>query len=194
MNRGWPVSLNHGDVSVRPLARRDAAVWARLRAENADWLSPWEATVPPGSGFPPSSYTSMISGLRRRARSGLVMPFATTWKDRMVGQVTVSGITRGSAQWASIGYWIGREYAGRSITPIAVALVVDHLLTGAGLHRVEIAIRPENSASLRLVEKLGFYEVGLAPRYLHIAGDWRDHRLFQITSEDVTGAVLARVT
>jgi len=193
MARGWPVSLSDGLVGVRPLTRRDASTWSRLRAENHDWLSRWEATLPPGEGGLPDSYAATIAGLRKRAREGTAMPFAVTWAGAMVGQVTVNGITRGSALWASIGYWVSRGHAGRGITPTAVALVGDHLLTKAGLHRIEISIRPENVASLRIVEKLGFVEVGLAPRYLHIAGDWRDHRVFQVTREDVPEGLLARL-
>ena len=87
-----------------------------------------------------------------------------------------------------------QSHAGRGVTTLAVALVSDHLLTAAGLHRVEIAIRPENAASLRVVEKLGFTEIGLAPRYLHINGDWRDHRIFQVLAEDVPNGVVSRLT
>ena len=61
-----------------------------------------------------------------------------------------------------------------------------------GLHRIEVAIRPENAASLRVVEKLGFTEIGYAPAYLHIDGDWRDHRLFAVTSEDIPGGMLRK--
>ena len=193
MARGWPATLADGLIGVRPLVRRDAGTWARLRAENLDWLSPWEATIPPGEGVAPESYSGTIATLRRRAREGTAMPFAITWAGDMVGQVTVNGITRGSAGWASIGYWVSRSHAGRGVTPTAVALVCDHLLTTAGLHRVEISIRPENAASLRVVEKLRFAEIGLAPRYLHIAGDWRDHRIFQILKEDVPEGMLTRL-
>jgi ribosomal-protein-alanine N-acetyltransferase len=178
---------------VRPIRRRDARTWARLRGENADWLGPWEATLPPEAGRPATSYLGMIDSLLRRARKGQTMPFALTWDDEMVGMLTVSSIMWGSARWASIGYWVSRSHAGRAITPTAVALVTDHLLTTAGLHRVEIAIRPENAASLRVVAKLGFTEVGLARRYLHIAGEWRDHRLFQVLAEDVPRGIAGRL-
>lgn len=122
------------------------------------------------------------------------MPFVVTWRGEMVGQVTVNGISWGSARWASIGYWIARRHAGRGITPVAVALVVDHLLDTVGLHRVEISIRPENEASLRVVQKLGLDEVGLARGYLHIDGAWRDHRVFQVLADDRPGRLLERVT
>ena len=192
--RGWPVTLTHGDVGVRPLRRADAPTWQRLREADAAWLSPWEAPLPPGGGTPPLSYRSMVSILRSRARRGQTLPFTVTWQGEMVGQVTVNGISWASARWASVGYWIGRRHAGRGITPVAVALVIDHLLDEVGLHRVEVSVRPENAASLRVVHKLGLDEVGLARGYLHIDGDWRDHRVFQVLADDRRGRLLSRVS
>ncbi len=194
MSPGWPVALAHGSIGLRPLRRRDASTWARLRRENAPWLGPWDASLPPEAGPPATSFVAMTGVLRRRARKGLSMPFVATWDGEMVGMVTVSSITWGSARMATIGYWVAQSHAGRGITPIAVALVCDHLFAAAGLHRIEIAIRPENVASLRVVEKLGFTEIGLAPGYLHIAGSWRDHRVFQLVTEDVPGGLLERAT
>ena len=63
--------------------------------------------------------------------------------------------------------------------------MVDHLFWTVKLHRVEIAIRPENTNSLRVVEKLGIREIGYAPKFLHIDGEWRDHRLYAITVEEL---------
>lgn len=199
--RGWPATLIHGDVVVRPLHRSDASAWARIRRRDVAWLSPWEATLPPAQSFrlgpgetPPLSYRSMITHQRRQARRGKAMPFAVTWRGEFVGQVTVNGITWASARSASVGYWVARSHAGRGITPVAVALVVDHLLDVVALHRVEISVRPENAASLRVVGKLGLEEVGLARGYLHIDGDWRDHRVFQVLADDAPGRLLGRVT
>lgn len=172
---------------------RDASRWAQLRRDNLEWLGPWEATQPPESGRRGASYRSMTRDLIRQGRRGRALPFVLTYVDVMVGQVTVTGITWGSARWAQIGYWIDHDHAGRGIMPTAVALVCDHCLRALGLHRIEIAIRPENEASLRVVEKLGFTSVGRAPRYLHINGQWRDHLLFAITAEEVPDGVSARL-
>ena len=72
-------------------------------------------------------------------------------------------------------------------------MVIDHCFGPVGLHRIEVAIRPENTSSLRVVEKLGIKQIGLAPRFLHIDGDWRDHRLFAITKEEVPLGLLHRL-
>jgi [ribosomal protein S5]-alanine N-acetyltransferase len=43
------------------------------------------------------------------------------------------------------------------------------------------------------VEKLGLEQVGYAPRFLHIDGAWRDHRIFAVTAEEAPEGVLARL-
>jgi ribosomal-protein-alanine N-acetyltransferase len=185
------VVLSHGRVTVRPIRRRDAAAWRSVRSRNGEWLRRWEATLPPGSNPAPPTFAGMVREAHRQARRGVGLPFVTTYDKRLVGQVTVTGITWGSARWAQIGYWVDRTVAGRGITPTAVALVVDHCFSVVGLHRIEVAVRPENTASIRVVEKLGFRREGEAPRYLHIDGGWRDHVLFALTVEEIGAGVLA---
>ena len=189
----WPVWLTSGEVTLRPLTYGDARDWRAVRRRNAAWLRPWDATVPPGADARPTSFRSLVWRLNRQARAGTTYPFAIEVDDRFVGQVTVNNVVRGSAQFASVGYWLDREYAGRGIMPRAVAMVIDHCFFTAGLHRIEIAIRPENSNSLRVVEKLGIREIGYAPRFLHIDGAWRDHRLYAITVEECPGGMEARL-
>ncbi|HWJ82336.1 MAG TPA: GNAT family protein [Nocardioides sp.] len=194
--RAWPNVLTSGTdptVTLRPIRRADASAWRAARQRNALWLAPWDATVPPGGDARPTTFRALVSRLTRAARRGTTYPFVIEVDGRFAGQVSVNNIVRGSAQFASIGYWIDQEHAGRGVVPRAVAMVVDHCFLTAGLHRVEICIRPENTNSLRVVEKLGIHEVGYAPRFLHIDGEWRDHRIFAITKEEVPRGLLARL-
>jgi ribosomal-protein-alanine N-acetyltransferase len=187
------VTLQSGRVGLRPIKRRDATRWAQLRRDNVEWLAPWESTRPPHSGAPASGYRELVVDLLRQGRDGRALPFVVTYDGAMVGQLTVTGIAWGSARWAQVGYWIDQRHAGRGIMPLAVAMACDHCLLTMGLHRIEIAIRPENTASLRVVEKLGFSKIGLAPRYLHINGSWRDHLIFALTAEEVPHGLRARL-
>jgi ribosomal-protein-alanine N-acetyltransferase len=193
MTAGWPATLHHGAVTLRPLRYRDARAWRAVRRRNAAWLQPWEATVPPGGSERPATFRALVTRMHRQAREGLGMPFAIEVDGRFAGQITVNNIVRGSAQFASVGYWLSQDFAGRGVMPRAVAMVIDHCFSTAGLHRIEVAIRPENSNSLRVVEKLGIREVGYAPKYLHIDGAWRDHRIFAITREECPDGLLARL-
>jgi len=196
----WPARLSTtlpdgGSLVVRELSRRDSRAWHEARQRSAAWLHPWDATVPPGGDLRPTTFPALVRRLRRAARAGTTYPFAIEVEGRFAGQVTVNNIVRGSAQYASIGYWISHDVAGRGAMPRAVALVIDHCFSVAGLHRIEICIRPENSNSLRVVEKLGIREIGYAPYFLHIDGAWRDHRIFAVTTEELPeGGLIGRVT
>ncbi|MCW2606089.1 MAG: GCN5-related N-acetyltransferase [Frankiales bacterium] len=169
-----------------------------MRTANEAWLSPWEGR-PPGSAdaswpdrHSPAVYTAMLRVLRREAKAGRSLPCAVLYRDRLVGQVTVGSVTRGAFDSGYVGYWVDGRLAGRGIAPTAVALLVDHCFDAVGLHRVEANVRPENAASLRVVEKLGFTREALHRRYLHIDGDWRDHVGFALLREDVPEGVLRR--
>jgi [ribosomal protein S5]-alanine N-acetyltransferase len=187
----WPVELREGRIGVRPLRARDARVWRTVRSQNVAWLAPWEATHPDVGDTSPS-FGQMVRIFRREARVGRMLPFVITYDDQLVGQLTVSGINWGSLRSAQAGYWVDRRYAGRGIVPTALALVVDHCFQVVGLHRIEINIRPENAASLRVAHKLGFRPEGLRRRLLHIDGAWRDHATFALTVEDVPLGLLNR--
>jgi ribosomal-protein-alanine N-acetyltransferase len=185
------VTLREPPVELRPLRYRDSRAWDDVRRRNRDWLVPWDATSPdPRAG--PVSFRTMVRRYNAQARIGEARPWLLTVDEALAGQVNVSGIVRGSAQTAHIGYWIAQEYAGHGYVPTGVAMAIDHCFGDLGLHRVEINIRPENVASLRVVEKLGLRNEGMRLRFLHIDGDWRDHLSFAITSEEVPEGLLTR--
>jgi|NGEPerStandDraft_6_1074524.scaffolds.fasta_scaffold148907_2 ribosomal-protein-alanine N-acetyltransferase len=189
--RPWPVALHEGSITLRPLRHRDARRWRAVRSANAEWLAPWEATHPDLASLAPT-FSQMVRAFGREARAGRMLPFAVDLDGELVGQITVSGISWGSLRSGQIGYWVDRRVAGRGIIPTAVAMVVDHCFLSLGLHRIEVNIRPENHASLRVAQKLGFRPEGLRRRYLHIDGAWRDHSTFAMTVDDVPGGLLAR--
>lgn len=188
----WRVVLREGRVGLRPIRQRDAARWREVRARNSTWLGPWEATNPgpPGEGV--ATYGAMVRRLHAEARAGQTLPFVMTYDDELVGQLTVGGIAYASLRSAHIGYWVDQAVAGRGITPTAVALAVDHCFFRLGLHRIEVNIRPENTASRRVAEKLGLRNEGLRERFLHIDGDWRDHLSYAVCVDEVPQGLLAR--
>ncbi|HJH12314.1 MAG TPA: GNAT family N-acetyltransferase, partial [Brevibacterium ravenspurgense] len=168
-------------VVLRPLKRADAEEFAEVRVANRDWLQPWDATLPGtdarGGALREerAAFHSMRRALQSQARRGVALPFALEVDGSFRGQVTAASIQWGSISSVQIGYWIDSRLAGRGLMPLAVAMTVDACFFDLGLHRVEINIRPENSKSLRVVEKLGFRFEGVRRGYMHIAGKWADH-------------------
>ncbi len=200
---GWPVVLfdSRTGVLLRPYRRSDASAWVRSRCANEAWLSRWEPTPPRGTWGDLNStaaFRTVHRELKRVARAGTAMPFAVCLRgqrgDDFVGQVTLGNIVRRAFCSAYAGYWVDERVAGRGVIPTALALAVDHAFVNGQLHRIEVNIRPENTASRRVVDKLGFREEAYHAKYLHIDGAWRDHVGYAITAEEVLpeGGLLAR--
>jgi ribosomal-protein-alanine N-acetyltransferase len=175
----WPIVLHEGELTLRPLRLRDRAAWLDVRARNRAWLTPWEATSPlveEQKSLP--TYVEMVNFHKREGKAGRSISFAIWFHKELVGQITLGGISYGAFRGAHIGYWIDKQHANKGITTRAVREVTRFAMEDLRLHRVEIALRPENGASKRVAEKAGFVFEGLRPRYLHIDGGWRDHIVF----------------
>ena len=182
----WPVVLTTNELTLRPLRFRDRAKWFAVRAENREWLSPWEATLPKvpehidgGEGLSKRpSFIEMVRIHNREGRSGRTISLAIWQGSNLIGQITLGGIIYGALRGAHIGYWVDRRFANRGYTTQAVEMLTAYGFNELGLHRIEINLRPENAASRRVAEKAGFIFEGDRPRFLHIDGAWRDHICF----------------
>jgi len=183
MSQNWPIRLETGELRLQPLRWRDRKRWLQVREENRNWLGEWEATLPqvPGEtsdkGLP--TFFEMVNWHRREGRQGRSYSLAI-WHingqgKNLIGQITMGGVMYGAMRGAHIGYWIDRSYANRGFVTQAVQAITDFGFRDLKLHRIEINIRPENLASIRVAEKAGYLFEGLRPRYLHIDGSWRDH-------------------
>lgn len=196
----WPVTLKHHNLSLAPLRYIHRRQWYEVRTRNSTWLTPWEATDPLGQ--PPSmTYGAMVRAHNRDGATGVSFPWAIFMQDspdarpQLVGQMIAAPVLWGSMRSTTFGYWVDQDRAGQNIVPTAVALAADYLLRHVGLHRIEINIVPDNTASVRVVEKLGFRSEGIRKDYIHINGRWRDHASFALTVHELpTGGFLSRLT
>jgi ribosomal-protein-alanine N-acetyltransferase len=190
----WPVRLTGRtptglEVVLRPLTVADGSAFQAVRRDNAEWLEEWDATSPDPDA-PTRTFEELVEQYDRDARAGRALPLAVEVGGRFVGQLSVGSVVLGSFRSCYIGYWVSRSVAGQMVIPTAMAVAGDHVLGTVGLHRIEVNIRPENTASLAVVRKLGFRSEGLRLHYLHIAGAWRDHLSFALTTEDLAGETL----
>lgn len=198
---GWPARLSPlrvraGLVGLRPVRLRDGAAWSAIRIRDEGHLAPWEPSLP-GPWMQRNSsveWPARWLRLRSAARRGIALPFAVTVDGRFAGHVIVGNVVREPLLSAYVGYWVDSRLAGGGIITTAVATVVDHCFGPVGLHRLEATVRPENAASLRVLDKLGFREEGLFRRYLDVDGQWRDHLCYALTAEELPrGGLAARL-
>jgi [ribosomal protein S5]-alanine N-acetyltransferase len=160
----------------RPTARDRAQFLAFVRAGRR-LHHPW---VAPPAG--PAGFAAYLRRARRRNRLSLLV--CRREDGAIVGVVNVSEIVRGALQSAYLGYYGSLAHAGQGYMTEGLALVLRHAFRRLGLHRLEANVQPGNRLSLALVRRLGFRREGFSPRYLMVAGRWRDHQRWAILREE----------
>ncbi len=174
-------------VLLRPLEVSDFAKWREVRRRNTDWLTRWEPSRLPGTPDPvedQQAYRVRCSARQRDRQLGTGYGFGLFVDGEFAGEINLNSVQRGPFQSCYIGYWIDQAKAGCGYTPEGVVVLLRYSFEELHLHRVQAAIVPRNSASLRVAEKLKLREEGLAERYLEINGVWEDHIRFAMTSEE----------
>jgi ribosomal-protein-alanine N-acetyltransferase len=170
-------------VSIRPLQVRDAELLAALYAENRAFLEPFDPPRP--EGFPTAAAQRReLRALEQERAADRLERFLISADGEPAGIISASRISRGPFQNAGLGYWVVERLNGRGIATRAVGLVCDWGFGKAGFHRLEAATLVDNTASQTVLRRNRFTEIGLSPKYLFIAGAWRDHILFARTVED----------
>lgn len=162
------------------------ALAAQIRA-NREFLKPWEP-VRPEEYFTDDGQRGVLEGMLRNWAEGRTLPHLILADGRVVGRIALTNIARGPFQSGQLGYWVAAEVNGRGVATAAVADIVRIAFGKLGLHRLEAGTLVHNTGSQRVLERNGFQRYGLAPRYLKIAGDWRDHVLYQLLADSPAGS------
>jgi ribosomal-protein-alanine N-acetyltransferase len=160
----------------------DAAEVAALFVANHDFLAPFEP-FRPAEFYTADGQRAYLEDVLRQHDAGMCVPHVIVLDGRIVGRITLSGIVRGPFLSASVGYWVAESANGRGVASAAMAEIARLAFGELGLHRIEASTLVDNAASQRVLERNGFRRYGMAPRYLRINGEWRDHVLFQLLAE-----------
>jgi ribosomal-protein-alanine N-acetyltransferase len=166
-------------LTLRQPAVVDYAEWAELRALSRAHLTPWEPTWAYDDLARPM-YRRRLRAYAKDIRDDASYPYFIfdAESDALMGGITLSNVRRGSAQTASLGYWMGAPYAGRGHMRAAVETLMPVAFGLLRLHRIEAATMLSNIASIRVLESSGFTREGVARAYLKINGRWEDHLLY----------------
>lgn len=158
-------------------AGRVAAFFAR----NAAHLAPWEPRR--AQLADPMVQALSLEQMAKAFAEGSGwrwLLLASDDSSRVIGSVALNTVVRGFHQSAKLGYALDEQAQGRGLMQEALQAVLAAAFgADLNLHRVQAAVRPENTRSLSLLQRLEFREIGLAKDYLQIDGAWRDHLLFE---------------
>ena len=167
-------------VQLKKPSVQDEPAFLEAARRSQSFLRRWAS--PPSTS---AAYRAYIQRLATPAHEGRLVVLRTSGE--LVGVINVNEIVRGSFQSAYLGYYAFVPHVGHGYMTEGLALTLRWVFGSLRLHRVEANIQPANEASRALVQRLGFRCEGLSPRYLKIAGRWRDHERWALTVEDWRG-------
>lgn len=168
---------------LRPVHLGDGAALSRAYLANREHLAPWEPTRS-DVFFSVDSQEQHAAQCVDDAAAGRSIRFVIESDDGEIrGRMNINNIIRGAFWSADLGYWIDASRLHRGLASRAVAQVAGYAAAELRLHRLQAATLLHNLGSQRVLLGNGFERIGIAPKYLRIAGEWQDHLLFQLLLE-----------
>ena len=152
-------------------------------------MQPWEPIRGRDYESRSSFYSHGVAWSKQaaKAKTGFSFLIFRRQDARLMGALNMSNLRYGPAKTATVGYWIGPDFARQGYMSEALQRVVDFAFDELDLSRIEAACLPENKASRGVLEKIGFKHEGVAQSYLQIAGRWRTHVLYARLRNDRRG-------
>jgi RimJ/RimL family protein N-acetyltransferase len=171
------VELRDGDLLLRPWIEDD--VPALVAACNDVEISYWIPLIP-------SPYTNAdaLAFIREEVTPD-ENSFAIVSDDILAGAIGMA--VNSMNHRGRIGYWVAREARGQGICTRALRLLSRWGLDEVELQRLELITDPDNVASQRVAEKVGFHREGVLRAHLrHPDGRIRDSVMFSLLPGELT--------
>jgi len=146
---------------------------ARSKSLHSEWVTPPATTA---------AFDAYLSKVARDDYAAFLV--RRTESEDLAGVINVSNIIREPFLSAYLGFYAFEPHANRGYMKAGLRLVLAKVFGELGLHRVEANIQPGNAASIALVRGCGFRHEGFSPKYLHIAGEWRDHERWALLADE----------
>ncbi|MET1029257.1 MAG: GNAT family protein [Dongiaceae bacterium] len=184
-----PPILKGERVFLQPPRFRDFRQWSRLRGDSRAFLEPWEPSWGEDA-LSRATFRDRTTRMARDWRADTAYSFHIFDRhgEKLVGGINLNSVRRGVAQTASLGYWLGEDYARRGLMSAGLSLLLPFAFRDLHLHRLEAACLGGNEPSQSLLRKFGFRSIGIAHSCLKINGRWQDHMLFDLIFDDLMGS------
>lgn len=99
--------------------------------------------------------------------------------DKLIGVIGYVNLKQENFR-GEVGYVLNDKYMGKGIAYEALNAVLGYGFNTINLHSIEAIIRPENSASIKLIEKAGFIKEAYFKDYIFHNGCFYDELVYSI--------------
>ena len=162
-------------VSIRSPEPTDEPAFLAAARSSRSLHGSWVA--PPRT---PAAFRAYLERMSQPQNLGFLVVRRDT--GALVGVINLTNIVLGPFRSGYLGFYAFLGHERRGLMHEGLALVVRHAFRKLGLHRVEANIQPGNAPSIALARSCGFRKEGCSPRYLKVAGRWRDHERWALVA------------
>ncbi len=180
------ITLTEGTLTVRSPKPGDESHLVTFSERNKEFLYlsglvslPHDLTI--------EKWLKYITNAKEELEQGTAIRFLIFQADNgpvPIGKINYSQIFRGAFQACYLGYGIDKDFTGKGHMTHALQLTNEYMFRKMNLHRIMANYMVDNSASARVLIKLGFVKEGIAEHYLQVNGKWEDHVLTSLTNPD----------
>lgn len=165
---------------TRPLDLDDVEALTALYGKNREFLAPWQPLRPHAYFTEAGQREAVEAALAQQATGSAVPLVILEASGVVVGTLTIASIIRGAFQSCSVGYWLAERSQGKGLATAALREAADLAFGDLRLHRIQAETLTQNERSQRVLRRAGFEQYGVAPSYMHIAGEWQENVLYQL--------------
>jgi len=179
-----------------PRIHTDRLILGELKPEDARTMFFYRSSPEVGKyqSWQPKSEQEVEAFIRKVNRTGFNVK--DTWCQlgiylknslELIGDMGVHFLPPDDKQ-IEIGFTISPSHQRNGYATEAVHALLDHAFRNLGKHRVIASVDPKNTASVRLLEKMGMRKEGLFRKSIWTGADWVDDLRYGLLAEEWTGA------
>jgi ribosomal-protein-alanine N-acetyltransferase len=162
-------------ILLRPPTADDETAFLVAIAASHRLHAPWVA--PPAT---PEAYATWLNRMATPTHHAVLV--CRRDDSAIAGVLHLSQIVHGNFRSAYLGYYAMAGQERQGLMRAGLQALLRQAFGPLKLHRLEANIQPGNTASVALARSCGFVREGFSPRYLMIAGRWRDHERWAIVA------------
>ena len=178
-----PLVIRTERLLLRPIGESDVdAIWSYCSDPEVSYFMTWE------THRARSESRSFVGLVQKELEPGKGVVWGVVVGGALRGLGGIEGITPRILAWraerAEIGFWIAKDHRNRGFVTEASRAALRFAFEDLRLHKVFTKHIAENVASRRVIEKLGFREVGVHREELHRHGRWWDLVSWELLEAD----------
>lgn len=169
-------------LQLLPPSSADLPALLAFELDNRAYFERWVTARAP-SYYHQEAIAAAIEQAQRERQQDLAYQYLAKQDGKIIGRVNLTAVTRPYFNKATLGYRIGERFGGRGYATRVVALLLEEAFGTLELWRVEATARPQNLASIAVMQRNGFHQYGHSEKAMRFQDAWSDLLYFERRKE-----------